>query len=114
MRKTRFIAVLLLMAVLCLFVGSQSVQSLEHPWDADDDGHGGDQTQGDTTITPGGDGPGERGSPQDESDDDSGGFVDWLYKLVVDFGTCWLIGTADHGSQTAPDASPTGGQQNVR
>lgn len=94
MRNLRIIAVLLVLSLVAFCLVSAPVFSSEHPWDADDGGSGGNETEGDTTIVPFGDDGSTSGQQE-------GGDLPWWNDLVAWFcqTTLGLIYQADDSIQ---------------
>jgi len=96
MQNLRIIAVLLVLSLVAFCLVSTPVLSGEHPWDADDGGSGGDETEADTIVSVD-DAGGTCGQQE-------GGGPSWWNELVA-----WFCQTAfnlvyqiDHSSMQYP------------
>jgi hypothetical protein len=110
MKRSRLIALLLMLSLLCACFVSAPVLA-EHPWDADAGGgssSGIGQTMVDSSQPPANGGPGNTNQSTSGEADPQVSLLGWLWELMMEFGRGLICGGASTGSSTVATDAPAG------
>lgn len=112
MKRSRWIALIMMLSVLCACFVSAPVLA-EHPWDADsNDGTGGTgpgQTTVDTSQNPGNTNDNDVVQHTDGAADPEDSLFGWLWELMIEYGRTLVFGSStDNGCGGTMTDSPAG------